>query len=108
MLNGAANLPNRQRAEVGGKHVPAAVDEVMGFVDEKEVVEVLFGKMPAEVNLWVKDVVVIADDQRRPTSTRPEKVRMDRPGAPGRLGLKTSWVMSSWARVSRIAGRRLS
>ena len=47
--------------EIGGEHVARALDEVMRFVDEKgdRVARIL--EMSAEISLWIKDVVVVAD-----------------------------------------------
>ena len=66
LLEGAADLLDFPRVEVGGEHLAGAVHQIVGLVHEEGVVAGLVGEVAAEIDLGVENVVVVADDHVHP------------------------------------------
>ena len=52
--------------QLGGVHVAGALDQVVGLVDQEEVLAPGVEEVAAQVGLGIEDVVVVADDRVRP------------------------------------------
>ncbi len=43
-------------------HLAGAVDEIVRFIDQKDIAA-LFLEKPPQIDGWVKDIIIVADDQ---------------------------------------------
>lgn len=66
MGNGLVGFAQVGVAQFGRKHFTGAIDQVVGFVDEEDVIAGGAGKKPFQVHGWIEDMIIIADDNIRP------------------------------------------
>ena len=62
LFGGALDFQNLAAIQVGGEHVACPIHQVVGLIDEETVCASLVGKVTPQINLRIKNVIVIADD----------------------------------------------
>ena len=48
--------------QIGREHFPGAVHQIVCFIHEETIFASVLGEVPTQINLRIKNVVVIADD----------------------------------------------
>ena len=79
IFDGALHLQNLPTIQFRGKHFPGRSTRLWASSTRKAYIAALLGKESAQINLWIKNVVVIANDDIGPDRTHPGKVQKDKP-----------------------------
>ena len=86
VFDGPAQREDRLPAEFGREHLPRALDEVVGLVDQEGIRSRLFQEEAPQIRLGVEGVVVVADHRIRPQRQVQGKFERADPEAARRRG----------------------